>query len=200
MALPLFPLSTVLFPDGILPLRIFERRYLDMVKECARHEGEFVVCLIKNGNEVGQAAQHYKVGTACQIIDWETLPDGLLGVTTQGVRRVQINDTQTMPDQLQMGEIETISEEQDEELPARFSEWAQLLQEIIIKLGKPFDQQLMQLTSAKWVGARLTEVLPIEADIKQRVLEIDQPLVRLEHLRESLKDIEYYYSRGNLNH
>lgn len=199
MSLPLFPLNSVLFPDGVLPLRIFEPRYLDMVKECARHDSEFVICLIKQGREAGPAAQHYLVGTACKIIDWETLPDGLLGVTTQGVRRVQILSTEKKSDQLLLGETETIDEEPDEDLPAHFTEWGQLLEDIIVKLGKPFSQQSMHVNSAKWVGARLTELLPIDTAIKQRILEIDQPLIRLEHLRESLKEIEYYYSRGNLN-
>jgi len=199
MTLPLFPLSTVLFPDGVLPLRIFEPRYLDMVKDCARNNGQFVICLIKHGREVGQAATHFSVGTACQIVDWETLPEGLLGITAQGVHRVKINAIEVKTDQLLVGETEPLIEEQDEELPARFNEWAQLLKEIITKLGKPFDQHPMQPNSAKWVGARLTELLPIDVDIKQRILEIDQPLVRLEHLRESLKDVEYYYQRSNLN-
>lgn len=170
-----------------------------MVKECARNNSEFVICLIKHGREVGAVAEHYMVGTACKIIDWETLPDGLLGVTTQGVGRVQITSTESKPDQLLIGTVESIDEEVDEELPAQFGEWAQLLQTIMAKLGKPFNEQPMQVDSAKWVGARLTELLPIDVNVKQRILEIDQPLVRLEHLRESLKNIEYYYSKGNLN-
>lgn len=199
MKLPLFPLNSVLFPDGVLPLRIFEPRYLDMVKECARHNAEFVICLIKQGRETGRVTEHYSVGTACKIIDWETLPDGLLGVTTQGVRRVQILSTEEKENHLLIAETTSIDEEPDEDLPARFTEWGQLLEDIITKLGKPFSQQDLSLNSADWVGARLTELLPIDTDIKQRILEIDQPLIRLEHLHDSLKDIEYYYSRGNLN-
>lgn len=199
MNLPLFPLNSVIFPGGVLPLRIFESRYLDMVKDCVRDQSEFVICLIKDGREVGAAAKHRSIGTACQIIDWETLPDGLLGVTAQGKRRVEIIKTQTMPNQLLIGDIEYLYEFEDESLPAKFDEWAHLISVIIGELGKPFDEQAQDLESAHWVSARLTEFLPFELDQKQRILEIDHPLVRLEHLQDVLKDIEYYYSQGNFN-
>lgn len=200
MQLPLFPLNTVIFPGGVLPLRIFETRYLEMVKECVRKQSEFVICLIKDGSEVGQAAKHRNIGTTCRIIDWETLPDGLLGVTAQGQSRVEITDTDVQNNQLIMGEIEYLSEDQDETLPSRFKEWAQLIAVIIEELGQPFNDQDQALESAFWVGARLTEYLPFELEEKQRILELDHPLVRLEHLRSVLRDIEYYYSQGNLNH
>lgn len=198
MNLPLFPLNSVIFPGGILPLRIFEPRYLDMVKDCVRDQTEFVVCLIKDGSEVG-TAKHSSIGTACQIIDWETLPDGLLGITAQGQRRVEIKNTHAQSNQLLVGDIEYISEFEDESLPAKFDEWAHLISVIIKELGKPFNEQTQELASAHWVSARLTEFLPFELEQKQRILEIDHPLVRLEHLQDVLKDIEYYYSQGNLN-
>lgn len=199
MELPLFPLNAVLFPGGVLPLRIFEPRYLDMVKECAREKGEFVICLIRDGREVGMAARHYKIGTACQIIDWETLPDGLLGITVRGKQRVNIGSTAVQSNQLVLGTISYLEDDQDEALPPKFSEWAHLVSLIINKLGKPFSEQQVQLESAIWVGARLTEYLPFELEAKQRILEIDHPLVRLEYLQDSLEDIEDYYTKGNLH-
>lgn len=199
MKLPLFPINSIIFPDGLLPLRIFEPRYLDMVKECVRNQSEFVICLLKDGSEVGTAAKHRTIGTACQIIDWETLPDGLLGVTAQGVRRVEIINTEVQSNQLIVGSVENLHDFNDELLPAKFDEWAHLISVIIEELGKPFDEQEQKLTSAYWVGARLTELIPFELEKKQRILEIDHPLVRLEHLQEVLKDIEYYYSKGNFN-
>ena len=199
MKLPLFPLNSVIFPAGVLPLRIFEPRYLDMVKDCVRNQTEFVICLIKDGSEVGHAAKHQLIGTSCKIIDWETLPDGLLGITAQGTRRVEINNTEVKENQLLIGDVEHLSEFDDESLPAKFNEWAHLISVIIKELGKPFDEQTQELHSAYWVGARLTEFLPFELEQKQRILEMDHPLVRLEHLQDVLKDIEYYYSQGNLN-
>ena len=88
--LPLFPLNSVIFPGGALPLRLFEPRYLDMVKDCMRNEHGFGIALIKNGNELGQAAKVYKTGTECRIADWETLPDGLLGITAYGETKIHI--------------------------------------------------------------------------------------------------------------
>ena len=195
--LPLFPLRTLVFPGGVLPLRIFEARYLDMVKNCARDQSEFVICLIRESTDTD--AQHYDIGTACKIIDWEAMPDGLLGITVEGVARVRIGETYLQPDQLLTADVEYLDEEQDQPLPEKFTEWSDLIIKIMHKLGSPFDQLEVQADSAFWVGARLTEYLPFELDIKQRILEIDQPLVRLEHLQDSLQKIEYYYSRGNLS-
>lgn len=199
MNLPLFPLNSVIFPGGVLPLRIFESRYLDMVKECSRNQSEFVICLIRDGSEVGNAAKHQDVGTSCRIIDWETLPDGLLGVTVQGQSRVRIKTTQVQSNQLIIADVEYLIEDNDEELPDKFDQWANLISEIIKQLGEPFSLQSQHLQSAHWVAARLTEYLPFELKQKQRILEIDHPLVRLENLRDVLKDIEYYYSQGNFN-
>ena len=195
--LPLFPLNTILFPGGVMPLRIFETRYLDMVKNCVRDESEFVICLVKE-SETETTAQHYAVGTACKIIDWETMSDGLLGITVQGTYRVEIGQTYVKQDQLLVGDVQYLPEDEDQQLPEKFIEWSDLIAKIMKKLGSPFDQQTIQADSAFWVGARLTEYLPFELQTKQRILEIDQPLVRLEHLQDSLRKIEYYYTKGNL--
>jgi Lon protease-like protein len=199
MNLPLFPLNSVIFPGGVLPLRIFESRYLDMVKECSRNQSEFVICLIKDGSEVGNPAKHQNIGTSCRIIDWETLPDGLLGVTAQGQSRVEIKTTQVQSNQLLTADVEYLLEDGDETLPEKFNEWAHLISAIIKALGEPFSLQSQNLQSAHWVAARLTEYLPFELKQKQRILEIDHPLVRLENLQDVLKDIEHYYSQGNFN-
>lgn len=199
MNLPLFPLNSVIFPGGVIPLRIFESRYLEMVKECSRNQSEFIICLIKDGSEVGHAAKHEKIGTSCRIIDWETLPDGLLGVTAQGQSRVEIMTTQVQANQLLIAEVGCLIEDDDEALPKKFHEWTHLISAIIKELGEPFSLQNQDLQSAHWVAARLTEYLPFELKQKQRILEIDNPLVRLENLQDVLKDIEYYYSQGNFN-
>jgi len=199
MNIPLFPLNSVIFPGGVLPLRIFESRYLDMVKECSRNQSEFIICLIKDGSEVGSAAKHQAVGTSCRIIDWETLPDGLLGVTAEGQSRVEIKSSQVQANQLLIADAECLIEDDDVMLPEKFNEWAHLVSSIIKSLGEPFSLQSQNLQSAHWVAARLTEYLPFELEQKQRILEIDHPLVRLENLQDVLKDIEYYYSQGNFN-
>jgi len=88
--IPLFPLNTVLFPGGLLSLRVFERRYLDLVRDCARNGGGFGVCLILQGREVGEAAVPAAIGTLAHIVDFYTQPDGLLGICVNGGRRFHV--------------------------------------------------------------------------------------------------------------
>ena len=95
--IPLFPLGTVLFPGGPLPLRIFEPRYLDMVSDCLRNDKAFGVCLIKDGREVGEPAQPFDVGTMAKIVDWDRTDDGLLAITALGTSRFRICLLYTSP-------------------------------------------------------------------------------------------------------
>ena len=90
MNIPLFPLSTVLFPEGELKLRLFEPRYLDMVSECLRMDTGFGICLISAGKEAGQAAEFFSLGTYARIIDFEQMSDGLLGINVRGERRFRV--------------------------------------------------------------------------------------------------------------
>ena len=194
MQLPIFPLNTLVFPGGVLPLRIFETRYLDMVRNCVRGSTEFVVTL---ANDRRSAAKSYaNIGTVVSIVDWDTLPDGLLGVTVAGRRRVSIADAEVQSDQLLMADVETIMEDEDLPLDKTFKAWADLIESVLTHLGKPFSELEFQLGSSNWVASRMTEVLPLEASIKQKILEINHPTVRLEHLREALQDVEYYKKRA----
>ena len=110
MRVPLFPLSTVLFPGGPLPLRIFEARYLDMIGRCMKDESPFGVVLIREGAEVGQAETH-DIGTLARIVDWYQGSDGLLGVTAVGEDRFQLLSTRKQADGLNIGAIEDIAPE-----------------------------------------------------------------------------------------
>lgn len=189
--LPLFPLNTVIFPGGALPLRLFEPRYLDMVKECMRNEHGFGIVLIKNGKESGQAAEVYKTGTECRIEDWETLPDGLLGITAYGENKIHIEDTFIRPNQLLVGQVQHFDLEADVELPEEFEAMRTLLQKVITQVGKPYTTLPAGYEYAGWVGARLTELLPLQSDIKQRLLEIDDHVVRLYHLQEAMQESKF---------
>ncbi len=189
--LPLFPLNTVIFPGGALPLRLFEPRYLDMVKECMRNEHGFGIVLIKNGKESGQAAEVYKTGTECRIEDWETLPDGLLGITAYGENKIHIEDTYIRPNQLLVGKVQHFDLEADVELPEEFEAMRTLLQKVITQVGKPYTTLPAGYEYAGWVGARLTELLPLQSDIKQRLLEIDDHVVRLYHLQEAMQESKF---------
>ncbi len=189
--LPLFPLNTVLFPGGALPLRIFEPRYLDMVKDCMREEHGFCIVLIRNGSEIGQAVKIHSTGTQCRIGDWQTLPDGLLGITAYGEKRVHIKSTQIESNQLVVGLIEEIEEFPDLDLPEEFELLRDLLQRIIVKVGEPYSTLPACYDQAGWVGARLTELLPLQLALKQRLLEIDDHVVRLHHLKEAIQESKF---------
>jgi len=189
--LPLFPLNSVIFPGGALPLRLFEPRYLDMVKDCMRNEHGFGITLIKNGQESGQAAEVYKTGTECRIADWETLPDGLLGITAYGEKRIQIDNTRVEENQLLIGNIQCLDENPDLDLPEEFEVMKTMLQKIITQVGKPYTGLPAGYDKAGWVGARLTELLPLQSAIKQRLLEIDDYLVRLYHLKEAMQEAKF---------
>ena len=189
--LPLFPLNTVIFPGGALPLRLFEPRYLDMVKDCMRNEHGFGIALIKNGDEAGQAAEVYKTGTECRIADWETLSDGLLGITACGETKVHIGNTHVQGNQLLVGQVQRIDADPDIELPEEFEAMRTLLQKVITQVGTPYTTLPAGYDYAGWVGARLTELLPLQLSIKQRLLEIDDHIVRLYHLKEAMQESKF---------
>ncbi len=181
----------MIFPGGALPLRLFEPRYLDMVKDCMRNEHGFGIVLIKNGEEAGQAAEVYKTGTECRIADWETLPDGLLGITAYGESKIYIESTHIQTDQLLVGQIQRLEANSEIDLPEEFESMRILLQKVITQVGKPYTTLPAGYDYAGWVGARLTELLPLQSAIKQRLLEIDDHVVRLHHLKEAMQESKF---------
>ncbi|MGF1548339.1 MAG: LON peptidase substrate-binding domain-containing protein [Thiotrichales bacterium] len=188
--LPIFPLYTVLFPDGLLPLRIFEPRYLDMVCRCLREDSGFVVSLIHAGKEVGEAAEVYTIGTEARIIDWEKRDDGLLGVMALGTRRVHIDSTRIQADQLLVGEVTPLDDESPRPLPTEYEPLARILSNILGEIQLPYDQPESRMGDAVWVSRRLTEFLPVNPKHKQALLEIEDPLQRLRILRDDLVKLE----------
>lgn len=118
---PLFPLNAVLFPGSTLGLRIFELRYIDMVRECARTDGQFGVCLIMDGQESGEPALPAAVGTLAHIIDFDTMPDGLLGISVTGRSRFRVQKTRIRGNGLVIGEVRQWPDEPGVEVPVEFS-------------------------------------------------------------------------------
>ncbi len=183
---PLFPLGTVLFPGGPLPLRIFEPRYLDMISTCLRNDHGFGVVLIRQGREVGPAEIH-NVGTMADIVDWYQGSDGLLGVTARGRGRFRILSVREQADGLKMGHIEPIGPEPGCELPDQFAPMARVLSEIIDELGSHYQDLDKHYDDASWVGYRFAEILPVPAAQRQTYLEMDDAEQRLELLQPYLK-------------
>ena len=187
LEIPLFPLRTVLFPDGVLPLRIFEQRYLGMVRDCARNESGFGVCLIIEGEEAVSPVRIAPVGTLAYIVDWFTLEDGLLGVTSIGTARFRVEHSHRQPDGLMLGSIALLPEPEPQVLPEAYAVLGQVLSRFMDKLGKHYPEFTSEkLDDAIWVGYRLAELLPLSSVEKQNLLEKDDPLERLQDLLEVL--------------
>ncbi len=180
MTRPIFPLSALVFPDGLLPLRIFEARYLDMVARCLREDQGFVVTLARSGEEADSQGEIFRVGTQVRIIDWDRNPDGLLGIVVQGEARVRILTHDYQTDRLMVGEVESLPTPPAQPLPAARNHLAQLAERVIEQLGELYqDRGTPQYGDAAWVADRLGEWLPMPAEMRQRLLEADDPLWRL---------------------
>jgi Lon protease-like protein len=177
--LPLFPLHTVLFPDGLLPLRIFEARYVDMVGRCMREASPFGVVLIRSGAEVGTAAETAASGTTARIVDFSKLPDGLLGITCKGERRFHVLRRWQRDDGLYVGEVEYLAPESATGIPQEYQYLAELLRKLLPQLGEPYASMTGDFADASWVGCRLGEFLPLSMADKLALLELDDPLARL---------------------
>jgi len=187
--IPLFPLRTVLFPGGPLPLRIFETRYLDMIGRCLKEEIGFGVLALKNGDKTGSSEVH-QIGTLARIIDWYQFDDGLLGITALGETRFLLRGIRQQEDGLNLGQVDFLEAEPEVALPERFQSMLQLLQNVLSELEAQYRFVEKRYEDAGWIGCRLAEVLPMSIEQKQMCLEISDPLKRLEILVpvvESLK-------------
>lgn len=185
-AIPLFPLSTVLFPDGPLPLRVFEPRYLDMVSRCLRQDSDFGVVLIVSGKDTGQV-ETSNVGTLARIIDWYQGSDGILGITAQGTRQFRLHGVSRQVDGLYLGDAELLPELPRQALPDEFRPLATLLASVIDDLGRLYDAIEKRYDDAAWVGCRLAEIVPMSPTDKQRCLELTDPIELLQFLRPMLR-------------
>lgn len=189
--LPLFPLNTVVFPEGILPLRIFEPRYLDMVKNCMRNSHGFGVVLLKKGKESGVAVDIFNTGTLCVISDWQSLPDGFLGITAKAEKKICVSSTHIESNNLLVGMVELLEQDPDLILPDEFNYMSDILKRIIKEVGEPYNSIPTHYDKAGWVGSRLAELLPLQLYAKQRLLEIDDHIVRLYHLKEAMQEAKF---------
>lgn len=186
--IPLFPLKTVLFPDGPLPLRVFEPRYLDMVSRCMKEDTEFGVVLVLSGSEVGNA-RTASVGTRARILDWYQGSDGILGVTAVGTGRFALGSTSRQSDGLYLGQVDPLEDEPCCPLPQDYEAMAALLEVIVNDLGKLYESLDKDYGDASWVSRRFAEILPITLEQKQTCLEMNDPLERLRFVRPLLRSI-----------
>ena len=184
---PIFPLRTILFPDSKLPLRIFEPRYIDMVSKCMKDSLEFGVVLSRESNDP-KMFETYNIGTMAKIIDWEQGNDGLLGITTIGTNKFKLLGMNKQEDGLNIGDVEIIQREGHFKPTENFSNLVSLLKAILDDINLYNDDE-KKFESASWVSFRFAEILPLKLEDKQKCLEIDDPIIRLNYLEPLIRMI-----------
>jgi len=184
--IPLFPLNVVLFPGGPLPLRIFETRYTDMVRRCAREQSPFGVVLIQEGEEAGDVSSTATVGCSARIADFHTLTDGLLGISCLGERKFRVQRVWRENDGLNMAEVAWLPLEPEVPLGDVYSRLAETLRRALDELAEHYEYVEKKFDDSAWVGSRLAELLPIQALDKQVLLELDDPVARLDALLSAI--------------
>lgn len=183
--LPIFPLHAVLVPGGFLPLQIFEPRYLDLVRDCARDDSGFGVNLVYDTDSGPN--QHSRIGTVARIRDFNTLANGLLGITVEGQGRYAIDTTRMRDNGLMIASVTSLAEPPYQALPTEFDILARVLERFMEQFERHYPGYSRErLDDAAWVGYRLTELLPLELPEKQFLLETEEPLQRLQLLLETL--------------
>jgi uncharacterized protein len=185
--IPIFPLNTVLFPGGLLPLRVFEARYMDMARDCLKYERPFGVCLIREGHEVGAPAISEPVGCLTRIIEWDMQQLGLLHLKTLGGQRFRIRASDTGSLGLVSADVDLIPPEEAISIPERFLACARLLKLVISEQDRPIFAEPHEFDNAAWVGYRLAEILPVPLGAKQKLLELNDSIARLEILQQYLE-------------
>jgi len=173
----------------MLPLRIFESRYLDMIAACMRRDSGFGVCLIRRGSEVGPAADFFSVGTYARIIHWEQHQDGILGLTVQGEERFKVVASRAGDNQLIQGNVNWLEKEKSVKVPASHAFLKEIFEELSARLDLPQVQDTARYDEASWLGYRLAEILPITTAEKQELLEIDDSIERLNRVNSLIADL-----------
>jgi Lon protease-like protein len=182
---PLFPIKTVLFPGGILPLKVFETRYVDMLRECMRQSAPFGVVLTNAGTPEPE-----RIGCLAYISHSDMPTLDLMILRTRGGERFRTLETRVLPDQRLEARIEMI--EADGEIPISdmHVHCAKTLKLVLDDIdakgqaqhGDAFDSPFarpLQLENAAWVANRWCEILPIPLKARQKLLELDNAQSRL---------------------
>lgn len=186
MEIPLFPLNAVLFPGGYLPLRVFEQRYMDMVSHALRDGTSFGICLITSGQEVGQPAVPQDIGVIARIGEWDMQQLGVLSIKVHGEQRFRILERRTENSGLQVAQVELIANEPPLQLPAKLVRLQPLMRVILADAGDAVPAP-HPLDDAVWLGNRYAELLPISLMAKQKLMELDDSLLRVETIYQYLE-------------
>lgn len=190
METPLFLLNVVLHSGGRLELRVFEQRYMDMVKRCLRENVPFGVCLIAQGTEVANpqsaSSEPHPVGTLARIADWEMPQLGILNIVTHGEERFRILNHWTMPDGLVRATVELLPAPPVKPIPGDYARLVPMLRVLIEALETP-PPQPYRFYDAAWVADRWAELLPLPLPRRQEILELDDGVARLDAIYRFLE-------------
>ncbi|WP_260397003.1 LON peptidase substrate-binding domain-containing protein [Variovorax sp. KBW07] len=200
MLIPLFPLGTVLFPDGLLPLRIFEVRYLDMIGKCRKADAPFGVVSLTSGSEVRKAGADAEsfagIGTLAAIREFDSPQSGLLQIECLGTQRFRIRRTELQKHGLWIGDVELVPDDVALEIPDDLQHTATALRRLVgtleerrgaqgesvrLPIGAPY-----RFNDCGWVANRWCELVPMQLELRQRLMELDSPLMRLELVSDLL--------------
>lgn len=183
---PLFPLNAVLFPGGVLGLKIFEQRYLDMAAACLRDATPFGVCLIMEGGEVGGPAVPHAVGTLATIAAADMPQLGILNVSVRGGAKYRVRERHVEADGLLRAVVDPLPAGEPQPVPGQHAALVDLLRQVAADVGPERMPLPYAYEDAGWVGHRLAELMPVQLLAKQKLLELDDPLVRLNILHTYL--------------
>ena len=185
--IPIFPLHAVLYPGSLLPLRIFEVRYMDMAKACLRDSSPFGICRIREGQEVGAPAVPEAIGCFARIADCDAEELGILKVTAEGFGRFRLLDSEVNKQGLIIGDVETIPEDEPAPDAEGLAASAEFLRKAITAIGTGRFREPLRFDDASWVAFRLAEILPLRMDVKQKLLELTDARLRLAILHKFLE-------------
>ena len=188
--LPLFPLNTVLFPATLLPLRIFEPRYVDLIGRCMRDNSGFGVVALMSGAETGRAGQTHRTGTIARIIDFDQGADGLLNIVIRGDERFHVRDTTTQADNLLLGKIVELDNVAQLPIPEEFSVLLELLDEITSKIDIAQSQGPAPVTASQ-LAYKLAQYLPFPVPAKVAMLGIGDPRELLQQLSDQVGQLRH---------
>ncbi|KVO27084.1 LON peptidase substrate-binding domain-containing protein [Burkholderia ubonensis] len=196
--LPLFPLHTVLFPGGLLPLKVFEARYLDMSRACLRDNAPFGVCLLKSGPEVAQegaVSVPETIGCMARIVECDTGEFGMLFLQAIGTQRFELLSYRVEANGLLVGIAEPLPDDiplEGEQALAQFGACAEVLERIIDALKQKNDPDKLpfcepfRLDDPSWVSNRLAELLPLDLRARQKLMEFPDVGARIDAVHHVL--------------
>lgn len=186
--LPLFLLNTVLYPEQRLPLRVFEARYMDMVTDSLKNEQPFGIVQIRSGSEVGEVAEPEGVGTLAYIEGWEMTEPGLLHILVRAGQRFAIQRVDRRG-KVVLADVQLWGDEPTVPITEDYTQMADFIRRIIQEFEAHRIAEPYRFEDASWVGMRLAQLLPVDPGLKQRWLELRDPMVRLASIHDALSEL-----------